>query len=95
MAMKNQGIKQPHPPAFVLKLMDLAERAKEGDEDAMAQIRLAGEALDFAGGAKAMCDVQGLAHDHEIVLRGSVCMNGNLSGWIGNYWEHIPSWAKL
>lgn len=86
------GAAETPTPACVVRLLDLAEAAWGGDQAAAQVLRLAGELLDLVGGAKALCDVQGLAHDHLLThpLRGR-----DLAGHLGDYWEHIPSWAAL
>jgi len=80
-------------PPCVLQLIELARAAWDGDRAACQQLRLAGELLDLAGGAEALCKVQGLAHDHLLETRAH--WGRDLSGLIGSYWEHIPSWAAL
>jgi hypothetical protein len=80
-------------PACVLRLIELASEAWGGDKDAAQQLRLAGELLDLAGGAAALSQVQGLAHDHLLAHGGGP--GRDLAGHLGDYWEHIPSWSAL
>jgi len=82
----------PTPPC-VLRLIELSRASWEGDTAAQAQLRLAGELLDFAGGARALCDAQGQAHDWLLAHRDPA--GRDLAGHIGSHWEHIPSWAGL
>jgi hypothetical protein len=82
-----------NPPACVLHLLELSAAAWDGDTAAAQQLRFAGELLDLAGGAKALCDVQGMAHDYLLEKRGY--KNRDVAGHMGDYWEHIPSWAAL
>ena len=86
------GAADPPTPACVVRLLDLAEAAWGGDQAAAQVLRLAGELLDLVGGAKALCDVQGLAHDHLLLHRRR---GHDLAGHLGDYWEHIPSWVAL
>lgn len=80
------------PPACILRLIELSEAAWNGDKYAKNQLRFAGELIDFVGGAEALCNVQGMAHDHLLQHR----RNGrDLAGHMAAYWEHIPSWAAL
>lgn len=85
--------KPPIFPACVLRLIELSAAAWEGDKAAAQQLRLSGELLDLAGGAKALCDVQGIAHDYLIDQPDS--RRRDLAGNSGSHWEHIPSWAAL
>lgn len=82
----------PEIPLCVMHLIELAKRAHKGDQQAAQDLRFAGELLDLAGGAKALCDVQGIAHDYLLVHR---CAGPDLTGLMGSYWEHIPSWSAL
>lgn len=82
----------PVVPPCVLHLIELSRRAHQGDEQAAQGLRFAGELLDLAGGAQALCDVQGIAHDH---LLDAGHKGPDLAGLMGAYWEHIPSWAAL
>ena len=80
-------------PLCVLELISLARAACSGDHGAGEQLRLAGELLDLAGGAKAMCDVQGTARDW---LKENGGWGGpDLAGVIGSHWGHIPAWSAL
>ena len=74
------------------RLLELSAAAYDGDQVAGQQLQLAGELLDLAGGAEALCDVQGIAHDYLLLQRSS---GPDLAGHMGSYWEHIPSWAAL
>lgn len=89
--IKECNLSIPHP--FILSLIDLSAAAWQGDMVAAQQLRLSGEALDFAGGAELLCDVQGIAHDYLLETRKSG--GRDLAGHMGAYWEHIPSWAAL
>jgi hypothetical protein len=81
------------PPACIRKLVDLARQARAEDPAAIAQLQLAGELLDFAGGARALMEAQGLAHDW-LIEQGAL-RDRELSGLMGAHWEHIPSWQAL
>ena len=80
-------------PACVIRLLELSRQALDGYRSAAQQLRLAGELLGLAGGAQAMCHVQGLAHDYALTTK--VSGSNDLAGHIGAHWEHIPAWAAL
>lgn len=81
----------------IVRLMELARAAWDGDAQAAQQLRLAGELLDFAGGAPALCAAQGVAHDWQLQAEEgrALAAGRDLAGHIGSYWEHIPSWVAL
>ena len=54
------------PSPCIVRLMELSHAAWGGDREAAQQLRLAGELMDFAGVAKALCDAQGDAHDWQV-----------------------------
>lgn len=79
-------------PAFVPQLLQLASAAMSGDATANAQLQLAGELLEFAGGSVALVNVLGLAHEYE---RGhpEFARGQNLTGTIGSSWKDLRSWT--
>lgn len=86
------GAVETPKPACVVRLLDLAEAVWGGDQAAAQVLRLAGDLLDLVGGAKALCDLQGLAHDHLLKHRRR---GRDLAGHLGDFWKHNPSWAAL
>ena len=80
-------------PAFVPRLLQLASAARSGEAAASAQLRFAGELLEFAGGSGSLVNVLGLAHEYE---RGhpEFPRGQNLTSTIGSCWEDLASWTR-
>lgn len=71
-------------------LMELADRGIAGDRDAAKAVVAIGQLLDAGGGAAAMCEVQGKAHDLEIEAgRGH-----GRAGAISALWDTVDAEGK-